>query len=919
MEKTVWIKDQNMFKQGIILEKNYDTYKIEIENNIIEVNHADTWTFNGNHIDNTDNLIHIPHLNEPSILNGVKLRFLENKIYTWTGDILISVNPFQDLGLYSLDNNISGPHIYKIADKAYSKLPKNQTILISGESGAGKTHATREIMKYIEKGQENHLVSYTNPILEAFGNAKTIRNDNSSRFGKFIKMMFDVKNGQKVLMGAQIETYLLEKIRVVHQNDNERNFHIFYQFLSHEMSEKYLDRDAKYKFLNSDFLENDQSDFIQTLKSFKMLGFTDFEIDYTFRIVSGILLLGNVDLESSTNDFSQIQQLIGIDVYRLLFYRKLKVKQEEYDISLEPKERENVRNSLCMKLYSDLFQNINIKINEVLNCPEGPFIGILDIFGFESFETNRFEQLCINFTNEALQGLFNKYVFQKEFEEYSREGIEYEHIKFPDNQDILNTIAGKYGLLNMLNEECFVPNGNSTNFTHRFLKQHSDNEYVKPNKKYRDTKFSISHYAGWTEYTTDLFMEKNMDKISDDIFTALNQTSRDQKKTVGVVFRSQLRELMNVISETNPYFIRCIKPNDQNVRNVFNDIRVNQQLKYSGVLEAVRVARNGYPVRLDHDTFNWRYSFLENLTDHFKPLDYQTGKTKIFLKNFVYERLEDLRNIHVYSQVSEIQKNIRRKIQRKKYCIFRKKVIILQSIFRMKQGWIIANKIRKNKSATTIQTSFRKYFHKWVYLRTYRKIINIQIWWRNIMFMKRSRNAIKIQQYVRRLLCQMKYTRLKNSVQIISKFYLKYLKPYLKNVDRLQNELQRQQDEIERLREIEKKYNENIKPNPPLVEIQLEDDDIKDIEEVEKITENLKKKHIQELDKYDKKIKELLNRENERLQEISDLEKYKENMKRAISEKMTLAQRMEKLERDNHRIRIAYARKHFQKENCIIC
>ena len=313
MEKTVWIKDQNMFKQGIILEKNYDTYKIEIENSIIEVNHNDTWTFNGNHIDNTDNLIHIPHLNEPSILNGVKLRFLENKIYTWTGDILISVNPFQDLGLYSLDNNISGPHIYKITDKAYSNLPKNQTILISGESGAGKTHATREIMKYIEKGQENHLVSYTNPILEAFGNAKTIRNDNSSRFGKFIKMMFDMKDGQKTLMGAQIETYLLEKVRVIHQNDDERNFHIFYQFLSHEMSEKYLDREAKYKFLNSDFLENDQYDFIQTLKSFKMLGFTDFEIDYTFRTISGILLLGNLDLESS-NDFDKIRQLIGIDV-----------------------------------------------------------------------------------------------------------------------------------------------------------------------------------------------------------------------------------------------------------------------------------------------------------------------------------------------------------------------------------------------------------------------------------------------------------------------------------------------------------------------------------------------------------------------------------------------------------------------------
>ena len=918
MENTVWFKEQEIFKQGIILKKNENTFKIKIEDKIIEIPHSETWTFNGNHIDNTNNLIHIPHLNEPSILNGVKLRFLENQIYTWTGDILISVNPFQDLGLYSLDHQITGPHIYRIADKAYSNLPRNQTILISGESGAGKTHATREIMKYIEKGQGNRLVSYTNPVLEAFGNAKTIRNDNSSRFGKFIKMMFDIKNGQKILMGAQIETYLLEKIRVIHQNDNERNFHIFYQFLSHEMSGKYIDREAKYKFLNGDFLENDPSDFIDTLKSFEMLGFTDFEIDYTFRIISGILLLGNLDLGSSTNDFDKIRQLIGIDVYRLLFYRKLTVKEEEYEISLEPKERENVRNGLCMKLYSDLFNCVNIKINEVLDCPEGPFIGILDIFGFESFHTNRFEQLCINFANESLQGLFNKYVFQKEFEEYSRECIEYEHISFPDNQGILNTIAGKYGLLNMLNEECFVPNGNSKNFTQRFLKQHSENENVKPNKKYRDTKFGISHYAGWTEYTTDLFMEKNMDKISDDIFIALNQTPRVQKKTVGVVFRSQLQELMDVISETSPYFIRCIKPNDQNVRNVFNEIRVNQQLKYSGVLEAVRVARSGYPVRINYDTFNWRYSFLDNLNKHFEPLDYQAGKTKIFLKNFVYEQLEDLRNVQVYFKVSEIQKNVRRMIHFKKYCMFRKKVIVSQSVFRMKQGRGIANRIRRNKSAITIQTSFRKYFHKRVYFRTYSKIVNIQIWWRNVISNKRYRNAIKIQKYARVLLCRKKYTRLKKAVQIISKFYLKYLKPYLKNVNRLQTELQRQQDEIERLREIERKYNETSQR--PLIDIPLDDDNVKEeILKMEKVTNHLEHKHIQELEKYDMKIKELLERENKRLQEMSELEKYKENMHRAISEKMKLANRMEKLERDNHRIRIAYARKHFKSENCVIC
>lgn len=916
MEKSVWIKQHDIFKQGTILEKNYDTYKIEVEDNIFEILHEDVWKFNGNHIDNTDNLIHIPHLNEPSILNGIKLRFQENKIYTWTGDILISVNPFQNLGLYSLNKKVIGPHIYGIADKAYSNLPNNQTILISGESGAGKTHATREIMKYIENGQENHLVSYTNPILEAFGNAKTTRNDNSSRFGKFIKMMFNTQQGQKKLTGAQIETYLLEKIRVVHQNDNERNFHIFYQFLTHEMSEKYLNREVQYKFLNGDFLDNDSSDFIETLKSFEMLGFTEFEQSYIFRTISGILLLGNLNLESSNNDFSQIQQLIGIDVSRLLFYRKLKVKDEEYDISLEPNERENIRNSLCMKLYSDLFQNINIKINEVLNCPSGPFIGILDIFGFESFNTNRFEQLCINFTNEALQGLFNKYVFQKEFEEYSREEIEYEHISFPDNQDILDTIAGRYGLLNMLNEECFVPNGNSKNFTQRFLKQHSENENIKINKKYRDTKFSISHYAGWTEYTTDLFMEKNMDKISDDIFSALNQTPRDQKKTVGVVFRSQLRNLMNVISETSPYFIRCIKPNDQNVPNVFDDIRVNQQLKYSGVLEAVRVARNGYPVRLDHDTFNWRYSFLDSLNDKFQPLDYQSGKTKIFLKNFVYEQLEDLRNKHVYFHVSQIQKNVRRRIYLKKYQNFRKNIIILQSIFRMKKDIQIVYEMKQHNSAIRIQTTFRSYYKRQKYLKTVINIIKLQRWWKDILNQKRMYNATQIQKNIRKWLTQKKYIALKNSVEIISTFYLKWVKPHLKSINRLQNELQRQQQEIERLREIERKYKENLErplieipEENPLIEIPLNDDSH---------FQKTEQRHIKELEKYDMKIQELLERENERIEEISELEKYKENMKRAISEKMKLTERMEKLERDNHRIRIAYARKHLQSD-CIIC
>jgi len=879
-QQAIWIYENKDWKKGILLSKDENGYLVESKS----VRHyADNILIrNDDELDCQNNLIDIPHLNEPTILNAVNIRFDINNIYTYTGNILISVNPFKNLDLYSKETmeiyklkELEFPHIYQIANNSFNLLKKNQTILISGESGAGKTHATRSLMKYFAfiSHRESKLnieekVIKSNPILESFGNAKTVRNDNSSRFGKFIKLEFDNMN---VLSGAQIETYLLEKIRVIGQSEKERNFHIFYQLLCSDIKEKYYLTEAKdYKYLNNkhilrdDQVEDDDEYYI-TLSALQTMGFTENEIDCIFRIVASILHIGNIRLNNNKIENSEILDIVSnlLEVnYELLnsslLHRYLEVQGEVIKIDLKTEEIERAKNSLSMKLYQNLFSYIVKKINLNLNTSCNKFIGILDIFGFESFETNRYEQLCINYTNESLQQQFNKYIFKLEQIEYEKEGIDWTHIDFPDNQECLDLISGKLGLIDMLDEESRIPNGSSKNFTKRFLRKYGNNKNIILNMKFKDTCFSVRHYAGSVEYNTNYFYEKNKDMISNEILKLTNEVSilksNDviNKKTVMVQFRRSLNNLMKTINNTSPHYIRCIKPNDLNRSGIFDRVRVNDQLKYSGILEAVKVARAGYPIRFLNDIFFEKYFMISDFRDILGEEDYREGKTKIFLKMAGYEKLEKLKKKIIIDKVIIIQKNSRMFLANNNFKKLRRNIISLQTFCRIVIAKNILLNLRKSRGSIIIQKSIRKYLCRNKYKLILRRIRYIQLFYMNYKNRVINNASVKIQSKYRSIYYRAKYKNILSKIVLIQSRYRKYLRHQSKvkvQNKKLQNKLKKQEEALEKL----------------------------------KVLANKAKAE-------EKKTKR-------------DLKTLEDGMRRSITEKMILSQKLEELMIENDRIR----------------
>lgn len=900
----IWILDNKDWKKGILISKDEIGYLVESKS--VRFYAQTILIRNEENIDCQSNLIDIPHLNEPSILNAVNMRFNKNIIYTYTGKILISVNPFKEFDLYSEDTmnmyktlSVVNPHIYQIANNTFNNFHTNQTILVSGESGAGKTHATRSLMKYFayisSKNNTSHIedkVIQSNPILEAFGNAKTMRNDNSSRFGKFIKLQF---NNSNVLLGSQIDTYLLEKIRVVRQSSKERNFHIFYQLLSNELKYKYFLKDAtdykylNYKFIYRDDLVEDSDEFLLTLSAMRTMGFSEIEIDIIFSIISSILHIGNIKFEdgqiiNTQQTIDNIIKLLNIDTELLassLLHRYLDVQGEVYKIDLTSEEVERAKNSLSMKLYQDLFSYIVEKINLNLNSGGNKFIGILDIFGFESFEINRFEQLCINYTNETLQQQFNKYIFKLEQIEYEKEGIDWTHIDFPDNQECLNLIAGKIGLIELLDEECKIPKGSSINFTTKFIRTYKDNKNLVINKKYMTNKFSIIHYAGSVEYDTSYFYEKNNDRISNEISNLLNKIklnfkSKTKKKTVMVQFRNSLTQLMKIINKTSPHYIRCIKPNDLNKPGIFNRVRVNDQLKYSGILEAVKVARAGYPIRFKMDLFESKYFMIPN---HFSLLEKENfciGKTKIFLKMPGYEKLEKIKKEVLTNKVIILQAQFRMFLIKKYYLDIRKKIINLQSFNRI----IIAKKrylfIKKLNSSITIQKYIRTFLQKKRYQIVYQKIKFIQNYYRKFKNKIETQYSIIIQKQYRLYITRKRYLIILAKVRLIQTNIRKYLK-----------------------------YQSKIKHKNKKLLNELKNLEVKHIKETYILQQNL-------FELKNKAKKAVLERKNTET-EIKFLE---DGMKRSINEKMILSRRLEDLMIENDRIR--NMKRASVVDNCIV-
>jgi myosin V len=663
-----------------------------------------------------NDLITLPHLHEPAILHSLSDRFFRGKIYTWTGPVLIAVNPFQRLALYTNEileayrrdglltaqgmqsGNDLEPHVFAVADRSYRQMMsderKSQSILISGESGAGKTESTKIVMLYlttlgagnatvdVTKDDDNSVmqrVLQSNPVLEAFGNARTLRNDNSSRFGKFIELGFS-RAGH--LMGAKVETYLLEKVRLAFHAAGERNYHIFYQLLrgcSEEDHHKYefhdgitggLDLPNYFRFTGQGGAPHlreftDESGFEYTVKAMRKLGWSQETIDLVLAIIAGLLHLGQIkfrEVEVDGNETSEVDdekslayasRLLGVDCDQLrcaLTERIMLARGEEIKTKLTPDRSADARDALAKTIYGALFlwvvDQVNLSIGWENDSDIRSSCGVLDIFGFECFAINSFEQLCINYTNEALQQQFNQFIFKLEQAEYEAENIEWAFIEFPDNQDCLDTIQmPKLGILAILDDECRLPKGSDRNFAKRTYEQFlpEKNMSVSANTRFQATKiqqakalFCIRHFAGLVEYNADTnFMEKNKDEIpitAKNMFeTAPSQLIKDsfavqtrenlgrstaadgrgaKQKTVGQQFKEQLVQLIDNVQKTDPHYIRCIKPNDAAKPMLMTRKRTTEQLRYGGVLEAVRVARAGYPVRLPHTAFFQRYRMI---------------------------------------------------------------------------------------------------------------------------------------------------------------------------------------------------------------------------------------------------------------------------------------------------------------------
>ncbi|XP_039768859.1 unconventional myosin-Va isoform X10 [Ornithorhynchus anatinus] len=764
-----------------------------------------------------NDLTALSYLHEPAVLHNLRVRFIDSKlIYTYCGIVLVAINPYEQLPIYGEDiiNAYSGqnmgdmdPHIFAVAEEAYKQMARderNQSIIVSGESGAGKTVSAKYAMRYFatvsgsaSEANVEEKVLASNPIMESIGNAKTTRNDNSSRFGKYIEIGFDKRYR---IIGANMRTYLLEKSRVVFQAEEERNYHIFYQLCASaklpEFKSLHLGTANYFHYTRqggSPVIDgiDDAKEMAQTRKACTLLGINEVYQMGIFRILAGILHLGNVGFTSRDSDSCTIPpkheplgffcDLMGVEYEEMahwLCHRKLATATETYIKPISKLQAVNARDALAKHIYAKLFNWIVDHVNQALHSAikQHSFIGVLDIYGFETFEINSFEQFCINYANEKLQQQFNMHVFKLEQEEYMKEQIPWTLIDFYDNQPCINLIEAKLGILDLLDEECKMPKGSDDTWAQKLYNTHLNKCALFQKPRLSNKAFIIQHFADKVEYQCDGFLEKNKDtvyeeqikvlksskfKMLPELFqddekaisptsattsgrTPLSRTlvkptktrpghvTKEHKKTVGHQFRNSLHLLMETLNATTPHYVRCIKPNDFKFPFTFDEKRAVQQLRACGVLETIRISAAGFPSRWTYQEFFSRYRVLMKQKDVLSDrkqtcknvlekliLDkdkYQFGKTKIFFRAGQVAYLEKLRADKLRAACIRIQKTIRGWLMRKKYLRMRKAAITIQRYVRGYQARCYAKFLRRTKAATIIQ----KYRRMYVARRKYR-------------------------------------------------------------------------------------------------------------------------------------------------------------------------------------------------------
>ncbi|XP_063071716.1 myosin heavy chain, fast skeletal muscle-like [Engraulis encrasicolus] len=721
--------------------------------------------------DKIEDMAMMTHLHEPSVLYNLKERFAAWMIYTYSGLFCVTVNPYKWLPVYDqvVVNGYRGkkrieapPHIFSISDNAYQFMlqdRENQSILITGESGAGKTVNTKRVIQYfatiavaggkkdqpaaagkIQGSLEDQIIA-ANPLLEAYGNAKTVRNDNSSRFGKFIRIHFG-SSGK--LASADIETYLLEKSRVTFQLSAERSYHIFYQIMTGhkpELIEGLLITQNPYDFPMISQGEitvksiDDVEEFIATDTAIDILGFNAEEKLGIYKLTGAVMHHGNMKFKQKqreeqaepdgTEEADKIAYLMGLnsaDMLKALCYPRVKVGNEFVTKGQTVPQVNNAVSALCKSIYEKMFLWMVIRINEMLDTKQARqfFIGVLDIAGFEIFDFNSLEQLCINFTNEKLQQFFNHTMFVLEQEEYKKDGIVWEFIDFGmDLAACIELIEKPLGIFSILEEECMFPKASDTTFKGKLYDQHLGKtkcfEKPKPAKNKKEAHFSLVHYAGTVDYNISGWLDKNKDPLNDTVVQLYQKSAMKllaflyashggeadggggggkggkKKKggsfqTVSALFRENLGKLMTNLRSTHPHFVRCLIPNESKTPGLMENFLVLHQLRCNGVLEGIRICRKGFPSRIIYADFKQRYKvlnasvipegqFIDNKKASEKLLgsidvdhtQYMFGHTKVFFKAGLLGTLEEMRDEKLAVLVTMTQALCRAYLMRREF------------------------------------------------------------------------------------------------------------------------------------------------------------------------------------------------------------------------------------------------------------
>ncbi|XP_051817642.1 myosin-9 isoform X1 [Antechinus flavipes] len=771
-KKLVWVpSEKNGFEPASLKEEVGDEAIVELIENgkKVKVNKDDIQKMNPPKFSKVEDMAELTCLNEASVLHNLKERYYSGLIYTYSGLFCVVINPYKNLPIYSEEivemykgkkRHEMPPHIYAITDTAYRSMMQDredQSILCTGESGAGKTENTKKVIQYLayvasshkskkDQGELERQLLQANPILEAFGNAKTVKNDNSSRFGKFIRINFDV-NGY--IVGANIETYLLEKSRAIRQAKEERTFHIFYYLLSgageHLKTDLLLEPYNKYRFLSNGHVtipgQQDKDMFQETMEAMRIMSIPEEEQMGLLKVISGVLQLGNIAFKKERNTdqasmpdntaAQKVSHLLGINVTdftRGILTPRIKVGRDYVQKAQTKEQADFAIEALAKATYERMFRWLVMRINKALDKTKrqgASFIGILDIAGFEIFDLNSFEQLCINYTNEKLQQLFNHTMFILEQEEYQREGIEWNFIDFGlDLQpciDLIEKPAGPPGILALLDEECWFPKATDKSFVEKVVQEQGTHpKFQKPKQLKDKADFCIIHYAGKVDYKADEWLMKNMDPLNDNIATLLHQSSdkfvselwkdvdriigldqvagmsetalpgafktrKGMFRTVGQLYKEQLSKLMATLRNTNPNFVRCIIPNHEKKAGKLDPHLVLDQLRCNGVLEGIRICRQGFPNRVVFQEFRQRYEILtpNSIPKGFmdgkqacvlmiKALEldsnlYRIGQSKVFFRAGVLAHLEEERDLKITDVIIGFQACCRGYLARKAF------------------------------------------------------------------------------------------------------------------------------------------------------------------------------------------------------------------------------------------------------------